>query len=56
MKKRSKESGCLYTTYRMEDSLDADDPRLHELAQFSDNEDFCQQKVKLDVLLFLSMP
>jgi hypothetical protein len=26
----------------MEDSLDADEPRLQELAQFSDNEDFCE--------------
>jgi len=33
----------LYTTYRMEDSLDADEPRLQELAQFSDNEDFCEE-------------
>jgi hypothetical protein len=36
----------------MEDSLDADEPRLQELAQFSDNEDFCEEII----ILYLYLP
>jgi hypothetical protein len=37
----------------MEDSLDDDEPRLQELAQFSDNEDFCEEIIIFIHILYL---
>jgi hypothetical protein len=37
----------------MEDSLDADEPRLQELAQFSDNEDFYEEIIIFIQVLYL---